>query len=633
MVDAATDAATPHPVKDAHTSDGGISAAASNPQLSSSHLGSCRQISCAAGATEETSAPESVAGAAGGAGQASAAGVAGAASTAGVAGATGATGGAGQASAAGVAGAVGMGDAPDAPDSVDAMVLTSTATLGSAWELQHGHGATIGLRMTLPLSASGGSTRDAESNRSTQKPTDKRQCAQTTADVETGVHRLRGSSAGGGPESPALVSRLRLVHADQQIATGTRDHLQRSPSAEGGLRSPGASRKAVQTEVGLVAIKSFPKDFLTGTKPSCEKLRPSSSMPRFAWAPRHPAAPQNVSCWGLGEGAAPSRYGGYSAGARPSSSAKRPQRGGLEEGRRVLASREERFELPHAKLHRIGFVAVSSPQLDSVKAFYERLNSGSGGSLLRPVGAGAARSSPIRPITCSSRPSTGNMRERSVSACVQQPSTGYSQSPETWLRASKARQVPACVGPAAAFPAAAVPAAAAEGAPSEAGVLPLSLQLLSPRSDTPRASTGDRAKDRDVLMRLRIAAPTDAAAVTTAAATAAATVAATAAVAAARDEVAAARDEVAATAAQAAKRATEAEALRQRRRAAEYQRRRWQQVQRVAEEVRAWEVTDWHPSVLNTLAAARRLRNDSFARLRRQMTDIPTANCVESNRL
>ena len=599
MVDAATDAATPHPVKDAHTSDGGISAAASNPQLSTSHLGSCRQISCAAGATEETSAPESVAGAAGGAGQAS---------------------------AAGVAGAVGMGDAPDAPDSVDAMVLTSTATLGSAWELQHGHGATIGLRMTLPLSASGGSTRDAESNRSTQKPTDRRQCAQTTADVEKGVHRLRGSSAGGGPESPALVSRLRLVHADQQIATGTRDHLQRSSSAEGGLRSPGASRKAVQTEVGLVAIKSFPKDFLTSTKPSCEKLRPSNSMPRFAWAPRHPAAPQNVSCWGLEEGAAPSRYGGYSAGARPSSSAKRPQRGGLEEGRRVLASREEHFELPHAKLHRIGFVAVSSAQLDSVKAFYERLNSGSGGSLLRPVGAGAARSSsPRRPITCSSRPSTGNMRERSVSTCVQQPSTGYSQSPETWLRASKARQVPACVGSAAAFPAAAVPAAAEEGAPSEAGVLPLSLQLLSPRSDTPRASTGDRAKDRDVLMRLRIAAPTDAAAVATAAATAAVTVAATAAVAAARDEVAAARDEVAATAAQAAKRATGAEAVRQRRRAAEYQRRRWQQVQREAEEVRAWEVTDWHPSVLNTLAAARRLRNDSFARLRRQMTDTMMA--------
>lgn len=613
-VDAATAAATPHPVEDAHNSYGGVSAAAFNSsQLSTSHLGSCRQISCAAGATEATSAPESVAIAAGGVGQESAMGAVGSASTVGAAGATSATGGAGQASTAGVAGAVDMRDAPDEPNPVEAaMVWKSTSSLGSAWELQHGHGATIGFRMTFPLSASGGSTCDAESYRSTQKPNDRRQYEQIPAGVEKGVHRSRGSSAGGGPKSPALVSKMRIVHADQQIATGTRDHFRRSPSAEGGRRSPGASRKAVQTEVGLVAITSFPKELLTSTKPSCEKLQnrdvlqPSSSMPSLAWAPRHPAAPQNLFCLGLEEGAAPPRYGGYSAGGRPGSSAKHPQRGGLKGARRVLASREERFELPDAKIHRMGFVAVSSAQLDSAKAFYERLNGGSGGGLLRQVGAGSARSLPRRQITCSSRQSTGKMRERSVPACVQRPSSSYSQSPETWLRASKARQVPACVGPAAAFPAAAaVPAAAADGVPSEAGVLPLPLQLLSPRSGTQRASTGDCAKDRDVLMRLRIAAPTDAAAVPTAVATAAATVAATAAVAAARDEVAAARDEVVATAALAAKRATEAEAVRQRRRAAEYQRRWRQQAQREAE-MRAGEVADWHPSFLFTLAAARR---------------------------
>ena len=93
-----------------------------------------------------------------------------------------------------------------------------------------------------------------------------------------------------------------------------------------------------------------------------------------SWAPRLPASPQNVSCWELKVVAAPSRYGGYRgayAGARPGSSALRPQRGGgLEEGRRVLATREARVESPEAKLHRIGSAAATGVTMHRQQAAY-----------------------------------------------------------------------------------------------------------------------------------------------------------------------------------------------------------------------------------------------------------------------
>ena len=260
-----------------------------------------------------------------------------------------------------------MADAPDAPDASDTAHPVDAPIVQDKHphELKYGHSATIGLGLTPLLTASGGSGGDAEANRSTQKATDKRPCEPTTVDVERSVNRTRGISADGGPRSPAQVSRLRPVQAGQQIATGTRDlYLQRSRSVEG-LSSPGTARK-VQTAVGLLATTSFPKDVLTRTTSSCERRHTPSSMPRhaiggyghppssFAWAPRLPASPQNVSCWELNVGAAPSRYGGYSgayAGGRPGSSAWRPQRGVLEEGRRVLATREARLVSPDAKLY------------------------------------------------------------------------------------------------------------------------------------------------------------------------------------------------------------------------------------------------------------------------------------------
>ena len=342
------------------------SAVAPETQLGTSHLGSRKQINCAGGASEAAGAKgaKGAKGAAGGAGAAEAADAADAADAAGAAEAAGA------ASAAGTAGSAGTADVADAPDATDA---PDTAPPVDApivqdkhpHELQYGHGATIGLGLTPLLTASGGSAGDAEANRSTQKATDKRPCEPTTVDVERSVNRTRGISADGGPRSPAQVSRLRPVQAGQHIATGTRDlYLQRSRSIEG-LSSPGTARK-VRTAVGLLATTSFPKDVLTSTKSSCERWQPSSSMPRhaiggydhppssFAWAPRLPASPQNVSCWELNVGAAPSRYGGYSGaytGDRPGSGAWRPQRGVLEEGRRVLATREARLVSPDAKLY------------------------------------------------------------------------------------------------------------------------------------------------------------------------------------------------------------------------------------------------------------------------------------------
>ena len=225
--------------------------------------------------------------------------------------------------------------------------------------------------------------------------------------------------------------------------------------------------------------------------------------------------------------------------------------------------------------------------------FYDRLNGSGGGSLLkskRSADAGAACLSPSQSFTRSSRPSTGMVRVSTVPVCAQRPSTAKPSLSGTWLRPSKGEtrppQVPACVGPAAALPAAAAIPAAAAGAPAETGVLPSPPQLLSPRSCTPRAA-GDCARDRDVLVRLRLP-------VVTAADATAATAA-----------VAAARDEVVASAAQAAKRATEAEAARQRRRVAEYHRRQRQRVQRDAGEVPVGEAPDWYASSLFTLAAAR----------------------------
>ena len=241
--------------------------------------------------------------------------------------------------------------------------------------------------------------------------------------------------------------------------------------------------------------------------------------------------------------------------------------------------------MPHAACRTPAPLHLPSPlQLNSAEVFYDRLNgSSSGGSLMlkskRSAIARAAWSSPSRPITRSSRPSsTGMVRAPSVPVCVHRPSTGKSRSRGTWLRPSSKEEarphahahvvhvhvhvhaVPAFVGPAAPLPAAAaIPAAAAAGAPVEAGVLPI-----------------------------------DAATVATAARPTAA--------------VAAARDEVVASAAQAAKRATEAEMARQRRRVAEYQRSQRQRVQREAGEVPVGGLADWHASSLFTLAAARIIR-------------------------
>ena len=239
--------------------------------------------------------------------------------------------------------------------------------------------------------------------------------------------------------------------------------------------------------------------------------------------------------------------------------------------------------MPHAACRTPAPLHLPSPlQLNSAEVFYDRLNgSSSGGSLLkskRSAIARAAWSSPSRPITRSSRPSsTGMVRAPSVPVCVHRPSTGKSRSRGTWLRPSSKEEarphahahvvhvhvhvhaVPAFVGPAAPLPAAAAIPAAAAGAPVEAGVLPI-----------------------------------DAATVATAARPTAA--------------VAAARDEVVASAAQAAKRATEAEMARQRRRVAEYQRSQRQRVQREAGEVPVGGLADWHASSLFTLAAARIIR-------------------------
>ena len=326
-------------------------AVAPDPRLSTSHLGSCKQINCAEDATEA-------------AGTASAAGAVGEADAANAAGAAGAAG------AVGAAGTAGVAEAPDAVHAVEAAMVQDKYP----HELQHGPSATIGLQLTPLSTASAGRAGDAEASLSTQNATDKRLCEPTTIGMEWSVDRSRGTSAGErGPRSTAQVSRLRPVQAGQQIATGTRDlYLQRSPSAEG-LNSPGSTaRKAV------LRATSLPKDLLTS-----EKRQPPSSMPRlaiggydhppsgFAWNPRLPASPQNVSCWELKVGAAPSRYGGYSgayAGGRPGSSAWRPQRGGMEEGRRVLATREARCESPDAKLHRIGSAAAIDVTMQSQQA-------------------------------------------------------------------------------------------------------------------------------------------------------------------------------------------------------------------------------------------------------------------------